>query len=79
MALIYSRLSTETKCLHNVTVAVDVTLLEVVKESTTLTNELCKRTSCLEILVVSLEVLCKMLDAEREKSNLALCRTCVCC
>lgn len=65
--------------LDDSTVALDVTSLQIVEQCAALAYELCKRTGCAEILVVGLQVLGEVLDAEREESNLALCRTGVCC
>jgi len=70
-------LLTETESLDDGTIAIDVAVVEVVKECTALTYELCQRASCTEVLVVLLQVLGEVLDAESEKCNLALCRTCV--
>lgn len=72
-------LLSQTESLDDGTIAVDVAVVEIVKECTALTYELCQRAGCLEVLVVLLQVLCEVLDTISEKCNLALCRTCVCC
>ena len=66
-------LLTQTESLHNLTVAVDVTLLEIGEETTTLTYELSQRASGHEVLVVSLDVLSQVSDTIREERDLCLC------
>lgn len=66
-------LLTQTESLDDGTVAVDVAVVEVIKECAALAYELCEAACCLEILVITLQVLREVLDAEGEKSNLALC------
>ena len=73
-----SILLAETESLDDCAVAVDVLLLEVREEATALTYELHERTVCGVILVVSLNVLCEVLDAVSEERYLALARACVC-
>ena len=72
-------LLTETKSLDKLTVAVDVLILEVVEKGTTLTYEHCEAACSLVVLVVLLQMLCKMLDAVGEKGYLTLWRTGVSC
>jgi hypothetical protein len=52
------QLLTQAKSLDDSTVALDVTIIEIIEESTTLTYKLSQRTSCNEVLVVLLYVLC---------------------
>ena len=68
----------ETEFLDDLTVTVDVLLLEVREETTALTYELHECAVCGVILVVCLNVLCEVLDAVSEECYLALARTCVC-
>ena len=72
-------LSTQAKCLHDSTVAVDVAVLQISEQRTTLTDELGQRTCGVVVLVVLLQVLCQMSNAIAEESNLALSRTRVGC
>lgn len=67
-----SILLAETESLDDSAVAVDVLLLEVREETTTLTYELHEGAVGGIILVVSLNVLCEVLDAVSEESYLAL-------
>ena len=67
-----SVLLTETKFLDDCTIALDVLLLEVREETTTLTYELHQRAVCHEVLVIGLHVLSEVLDTVSEKCNLAL-------
>ena len=70
-----------TKVLEGIGVAKIVTVnpldldeaVKAVKECAALAYELCEAACCLEILVITLQVLREVLDAEGEKSNLALC------
>ena len=66
-------LLTQAESLDDVTVAVDVALLQVSEQATTLTDELCQRASGHEVLVVCLHVLCQVSDAIGEQGNLCLC------
>ena len=65
-------LLTQTQCLDDSTVTVDVAALEIVEQRTTLTNQTCQRTLGAVVLAVLLHVLCKILDTECEQGNLAL-------
>lgn len=68
-------LLTQTELLHDGTVALDVTVVKIVEQGTTLTYKLGQRTSGDEILVISFHMLCEVLDAISEQCDLALCRT----
>ena len=70
-------LLTQTQSLNDSTVAVDVALLQVVQEGTTLTYETGQGTLGAVVLAVLLHVLGEVLDAEREQCNLALSATSV--
>lgn len=73
------RLSTQTERLDDGTVAVDVALVEIVKQCAALTYQLCQGTGRNMVLVVFLEVLCHVGDTVGEQCNLALGRTGVAC
>ena len=66
-------LLTQTECLDDCTVAVDVAALEVVEQRTALTYETGEGTLGAVVLAVLLHVLRKVLDTEREQCNLAFC------
>ena len=51
-------LLSQTESLDDGTIAIDVAVVEVVEQCTTLTYELGQCASCLEILVILLQVLC---------------------
>ena len=53
-------LLSQTESLDDGTIAIDVAVVEVVEQCTTLTYELGQCASCLEILVILLQVLCEM-------------------
>ena len=55
-------LSAKTELSHNGTVAIDVTILKIVKECTTLTYKCCQGSLCAIIFTVSLEVFRQMGD-----------------
>ena len=59
------------------TIAVDILADQVVEKATALTYESLKCTGCSVILVIALEVLCKVLDADREERDLAFGAACV--
>ena len=56
------RLSAESELLHDISVSLDVLLLEVVKEAASLADQLKKRKTGSIVLLVVLEVLGKMSD-----------------
>ena len=58
--LLYSSLSTETKLLNDSSVSLDIDFLEIVKDTTSLTNELQERATSYIVVLVLLEVLSKM-------------------
>ena len=70
-------LLTQTQSLNDGTVAVDVALLQVVQEGTTLTYQAGQSALGAVVLAVLLHVLGEVLDAESEQCDLALCATCV--
>lgn len=70
-------LSAQTESLDDGAIACDVAVVEIVEQSTTLTDEDGQRASCVVVLVVLLQVLGEVFDAIREQCNLALCATCV--
>lgn len=72
-------LLTQPQSLDDSTIAVDVALLQVVEEGTTLTNQTGQGTLGAVVLAVLLHVLGKVLDAESEEGNLALCAAGVRC
>ena len=72
-------LLTKTESLDDGTIAVDVVVVEVLQQLTTLTDEHCQRTGCVVILVILLQVLRQVRDAIAEESNLCLCRTGILC
>ena len=56
------------------TIAINGAVVEIIKQSATLTNELCQRTRGDIVFVMGLHMFCQVLDAEREQRNLTLCR-----
>ena len=58
-------------------VTLDVVLLQVVQQTSSVTNHLLQTAAAVEILLVSLEVLGQVSDAVGQDSNLYLGRTCV--
>ena len=72
-------LLTQTECLDYGTIAINITVIQIFEQCTTLSNESRKRSCCHVILVMFLNVLGEMLDAISEQSYLALSRTSVCC
>ena len=71
-------LLTQTQSLNDSTVAVDVALLQVVQEGTTLTYKTGQGTLGAVVLAVLLHVLGEVLDTECEQCDLALSATSVC-
>ena len=69
------RLLAEAEGLDDGTIAVDVLVIEVLQQLTTLTYEHRQRTCCVVILVILLQVLCQVRDAIAEECNLCLCGT----
>ena len=69
------RLLTETQALDDGTVALDVTLFQIVEQGAALADELSQGTGRHKVLVVGLHVLSEVSDAIGEQCNLALCRT----
>ena len=67
----------QTQSLNDGTVAVDVALLQVVQEGTTLTYQAGQSALGAVVLAVLLHVLGEVLDAESEQCDLALSATCV--
>ena len=65
-------LLTQTESLDEFTIAVDVLVVEVLQELTTTTYHLGQCTCCTEVLVILLQVLGEVLDAESEQGHLAL-------
>lgn len=55
-------LSTESKLLDDSSVSLNISLLEIVKDTTSLTNELQQRTTCRVVFLVGFQMLCKMSD-----------------
>ena len=55
-------LSTETELLDNLSVSLDVGLLEVIKETAALTDQTQKAATCHDVLLVLFDVLGKMSD-----------------
>ena len=70
-----AELFAETQSLDDGTIAIDVAVVQIVKESAALTYQLGQGAGGSEILVVLLQVLSQVRDAIREESNLAFCRT----
>ena len=70
-------LLTQTQSLYDGTVAVDVALLQVVQEGTTLTYQAGQSALGAVVLAVLLHVLGEVLDAVSEQCDLALSATCV--
>ena len=58
-------------------VTLDVVLLQVVQQTSSVTNHLLQTAAAVEVLLVSLEVLGQVSDAVGQDSNLYLGRTCV--
>ena len=65
-------LLTQTESLDQFTIAVDVLVVEVLQKLTTATYHLGQCTCCTEVLVILLQVLGEVLNAESEQGNLAL-------
>lgn len=72
-------LLTKTKSLNYSTIAIDVAIVEILKELAALTYKHSQRACSSVILVILLQVLCEVLDTECEQCNLALSRTCIGC
>ncbi len=70
-----SRLLTQTQSLYDSTITIDIVHIEILQQLATTAYHLCQRTGCAIVLVVLLQVLCEVLDAEGEQGNLALSRT----
>ena len=66
-----SRLLTKTEGLDELTIAVDVLVVQVLQELTATTYHLCQGTSGTEVLVVLLQVLGEVLNAIGEQGYLA--------
>ena len=71
------KLLSETELFNDRTVAVDVSLLKVTEKVSSVTNHLQHTAAAVMVLVVSLEVLGKVLDSVGQKCDLNLGRTCV--
>ena len=71
------KLLSQAELLYDSTVALDVCLLEVAKKISSVTNHLLKTSTAVVVLVVSLEVLGKVLDSVGKKCDLYLGRTCI--
>ena len=75
-------LLSDVQLLDDSTVSLDVNLLEVTEEVSSVTYHLKKTTTAVEVLVVVLEVCVEVVDAVCEERDLNLRRTCVafvCC
>lgn len=72
-----ARLLTQTQCLDDSTIAIDIAALQIVEETATLTYETSQSTLCAVVLTVLLHVLCQMSNTIGEESYLALCASCV--
>ena len=75
-------LLSDVQLLDDSTVSLDVNLLEVTEEVSSVTYHLKKTTTAVEVLVVVLEVCVEVVDAVCEKRDLNLGRACVafvCC
>lgn len=70
-----ARLLTQTQCLDDSTIAIDIAALQIVEETATLTYETSQSTLCAVVLAVLLHVLGEVSDAAGEQGNLALCAT----
>ena len=70
-------LLTKVQSLNDSTVTLDINLLQVLEQLTTLTDHLQHSTLSAEVVTVVLEVLCKVADTVREQRDLALWRTCI--
>ena len=70
-------LLSDVQLLDDSTVSLDISLLEVAKKVSSVTNHLKKTTTAVEVLVVVLEVCVEVVDAVCENSDLNLGRTCV--
>ena len=65
-------LSTETEFLDDISVSLDIDFLEVVKNTTSLTDQLQKRKTCYMVFLVVLQMLGKVSDTVGKQSNLTL-------
>ena len=74
---IFDLLLTEVKSLDNCAVTLNVNLLQVLQQLATLTYEAQQRTLRAKVVLVALEVLCKVADTVRKQRDLALGRTCI--
>jgi archaellum biogenesis protein FlaJ (TadC family) len=80
--LLIWKLLSQAKLFDDSTVSLNVNLLEVAKEVTSVTNHLQKTSTAVVVILVVLQVLVQVVDTACEKSNLYLRRTCVtlvCC
>ena len=65
-------LSTETEFLDDISVSLDIDFLEVVKNTTSLADQLQKRKTCYMVFLVVLQMLGKVSDTVGKQSNLTL-------
>ena len=68
----------QSESFHNGAIAVDVGVIKILQHLAATAYKLGKRAGGAKVLVVLLQVLREVLDAESEQSNLALCGTGVC-
>ena len=68
----FSYLSTETEFLDDISVSLDIDFLEVVKNTTSLADQLQKRKTCYMVFLVVLQMLGKVSDTVGKQSNLTL-------
>ena len=66
LSLPYRKLSAETKLLDDSSVSLDVDSLEVIQKLTSFTHEAKERTTCDNVLLVLLHMLCKVSDTVGE-------------
>ena len=71
------KLLSQAELLNDSTVSLNVNLLEVAKEVTSVTNHLQKTSAAVVVMCVLLQMLVQVVDTACEKSNLYLRRTCV--
>ena len=59
---VFSYLSTETEFLDDISVSLDIDFLEIIKNTTSLTDQFQKRKTCYMVFLVILQVLGKVSD-----------------
>ena len=77
LSLPIRKLFSQSELVYDCTVALDVYLLQVVEQVSSVTDHLLQTAAAVEVLLVSLEVYGQVVDAGGQNSDLNLGRTCV--